>query len=62
MMEFFKGLVMEEEGQGMTEYGLILGLLVAAVVIAFGLLTDQFDGIMTSLGNAISSAVGGSTE
>ncbi|MCG1009769.1 Flp family type IVb pilin [Salinicoccus sp. ID82-1] len=57
MMEFFKGLVMEEEGQGMTEYGLILGLLVVAVVAAFGFLTGQFEGIMTSLGNAISNAV-----
>ncbi|WP_374701255.1 Flp family type IVb pilin [Thalassobacillus sp. C254] len=32
MMEKFKGLVVEEEGQGMAEYGLILGLVAVAAV------------------------------
>lgn len=59
MMEFFKGLMMEEEGQGMTEYGLILGLLVVVIVVAFAGLTGQFEGIMTALGQKISGAASG---
>lgn len=39
MLKKFKGLLVEEQGQGMTEYGLILGgiaLVVIAVVTLFG--------------------------
>ncbi|WP_379970802.1 Flp family type IVb pilin [Ectobacillus sp. sgz5001026] len=32
MMKKLKELFLEEEGQGMTEYGLILGLIAAGVV------------------------------
>ncbi|MFC3418971.1 Flp family type IVb pilin [Salinicoccus hispanicus] len=53
MMEFFKGLLMEEEGQGMTEYGLILGLLVVAVVAAFVILTPQFETLMQSVADIL---------
>lgn len=36
MLNKLKGLIREEEGQGMTEYGLILGLIsVAAVTIVY---------------------------
>lgn len=36
MMNKLKALIREEEGQGMTEYGLILGLIsVAAVTIVY---------------------------
>lgn len=34
MLELMKGLFIEEEGQGMTEYGLILGLIAIAAVAA----------------------------
>ncbi|WP_202078108.1 Flp family type IVb pilin [Caldalkalibacillus salinus] len=32
MMEKLMGLVREEEGQGMTEYGLVLGVIAIAVL------------------------------
>lgn len=32
MLNKLRGLIMEEEGQGMTEYGLVLGLIAVAVV------------------------------
>lgn len=32
MLNKLKGLFIEEEGQGMTEYGLILGLIAAGVI------------------------------
>ena len=62
MMELFKGLLMEEEGQGMTEYGLILGLLVVVVVAAFTLLTDEFVGIFQNIVDLINGEIGGGTD
>ncbi|TVT27363.1 Flp family type IVb pilin [Salinicoccus cyprini] len=53
MMEFFKGLLMEEEGQGMTEYGLILGVLVVIVVAAFGLFADEISAMLGRVVTAI---------
>lgn len=32
MLNKLKGLVVEEQGQGMTEYGLVLGIIAVAVV------------------------------
>lgn len=34
MLNKLKGLVVEEQGQGMTEYGLVLGLIAVAAVAA----------------------------
>jgi pilus assembly protein Flp/PilA len=39
MMEKFKALITEEEGQGMAEYALVLGVIavgVVAVLVTFG--------------------------
>jgi pilus assembly protein Flp/PilA len=41
MMNKLKGLVVEEQGQGMTEYGLVLGLIAVAAVGALALLRDE---------------------
>jgi pilus assembly protein Flp/PilA len=41
MLNKLKGLVKEEQGQGMTEYGLVLGLIAVAAVVALGLLRTQ---------------------
>lgn len=38
MIEKMKNLVVEEEGQGMVEYGLIIALVSIAVIGALGLL------------------------
>jgi pilus assembly protein Flp/PilA len=49
-----KQLVVEENGQGMAEYGLILALIAVVVVVALGPLgqkiKDVFDGIAGSSG------------
>ncbi|WNF36973.1 Flp family type IVb pilin [Bacillaceae bacterium IKA-2] len=50
MVNKLKQLVVQEEGQGMTEYGLVLGtiaVLVVAVLLIFG------DGIKVMFGNII---------
>lgn len=53
MMNKIKGLFIEEQGQGMTEYGLILGLIALAVVTVLGLFGDElnikFQALLTEL-------------
>ncbi|GAA0480501.1 hypothetical protein GCM10008986_01300 [Salinibacillus aidingensis] len=55
MNKLMQRLVKEEKGQGMTEYGLILGLIALVVVVALVTLGDElkakFDSIVTSITN-----------
>ncbi|MCT8136519.1 Flp family type IVb pilin [Anaerobacillus sp. CMMVII] len=50
MLNKFKQLVVQEEGQGMTEYGLIIGLIALAAIVgltAFGKELDtMFNGLV----------------
>lgn len=41
MLQKLKGLFVEETGQGMTEYGLVLGLIAVAVVATLVLLRTE---------------------
>lgn len=56
MVEKLMQLVMEEEGQGMTEYGLVLGaiaVLVVGVLVVFGdAIAIVFDDIVATLTGA----------
>ncbi|HZG70966.1 MAG TPA: hypothetical protein VEY51_05440 [Chondromyces sp.] len=60
MMNKLKGLIVEEEGQGMTEYGLVLGVIavgVIAILAAFRTqITAMFQNVVNSITNAGSSA------
>ncbi|MCZ8521582.1 MULTISPECIES: Flp family type IVb pilin [Paenibacillus] len=47
MMNKFKALVTEEQGQGMTEYGLVLGLIAVAVVATLVMLRTEITNIFT---------------
>lgn len=49
-MELLKQLVVEEEGQGMTEYGLVLGVIAVAVV---GILVSLRGEITTMFQNVL---------
>lgn len=55
MVNKLKELVMEEEGQGMTEYGLVLGLIAVAAVGALALLREEiivmFQGVVDLVTN-----------
>ncbi|KKB33102.1 Flp family type IVb pilin [Bacillus thermotolerans] len=59
MLELMKALFVEEEGQGMTEYGLILGLIAIAAVAALGLVGDE---LVTTFKDIVSKLSGGSTD
>lgn len=53
MLNKIKGLITEEKGQGMTEYGLVLGLIAVAVVATLALLRNElvsiFQNILTTV-------------
>jgi pilus assembly protein Flp/PilA len=58
MINKLKGLFVEEHGQGMTEYGLVLGVIAVAVV---GLLVTLRENIVTLFQDAVSAISGDST-
>jgi pilus assembly protein Flp/PilA len=53
MLKKMKALFVEEEGQGMTEYGLVLGIIAVAVVGILALLREQIVTMFTNVKNAI---------
>ena len=58
MLNKIKGLFIEEKGQGMTEYGLILGLIAVGVIAVLITLGDEIKGVFSEL----VSKLPGSTE
>jgi pilus assembly protein Flp/PilA len=55
MMKKLKGLLVEEKGQGMTEYGLVLGVIAVGVVAILATLRDEimtmFDAVVENVTN-----------
>lgn len=55
MLNKLKALVVGEEGQGMTEYGLVLGLIAVAVVTVLAFLREEiiemFQGVLDIVRN-----------
>ncbi|WP_421381615.1 Flp family type IVb pilin [Bacillus salacetis] len=49
MMNKMMHLVREEEGQGLSEYGLVLAGVVAVVAVAVGLLRTQITALFTNI-------------
>jgi pilus assembly protein Flp/PilA len=56
MMLKIKNLLVEEKGQGMTEYGLVLGLIAVAVVGTLVLLRTEIINIFTNALNVVKGA------
>jgi pilus assembly protein Flp/PilA len=62
MMKKMKALLTEEQGQGMTEYGLVLGLIAVGAVAVLLVMKDQIVKLFTDAKNALTSAgAGGGT-
>jgi pilus assembly protein Flp/PilA len=55
MVNKLKGILIEEKGQGMTEYGLVLGLIAVAVVGTLVLLRTEIINIFTNALNTVKS-------
>jgi pilus assembly protein Flp/PilA len=56
MMKKMKALLTEEQGQGMTEYGLVLGVIAVAVVATLALLKTQIAQMFTDVTTALANA------
>jgi pilus assembly protein Flp/PilA len=56
MMKKMKSLFTEEQGQGMTEYGLVLGVIAVAVVVALVALRGQITTLYNNVVTAITGA------
>ncbi|WP_373231871.1 Flp family type IVb pilin [Cohnella sp.] len=57
MMNKFKSLLKEEQGQGMTEYGLVLGLIAVAVVAALIALRGHIIALFDNAEDTINTGV-----
>ncbi|MBT2727435.1 Flp family type IVb pilin [Bacillus sp. ISL-75] len=49
MLKKIKNLVVQEEGQGLSEYGLVLAGVVVVVGVAVGLLKTEITSLFTNL-------------
>jgi pilus assembly protein Flp/PilA len=52
-MEIMRRLVQEEEGQGLVEYALILGLIVVGAITFMGPIGDKIEGWFQDISNAM---------
>ena len=53
MLEIVRKLVSDEHGQGMTEYGIVLGFLSIAALIALGSLRVEITEMFNNITNAL---------
>lgn len=56
MLTKIKGLVLEEQGQGMTEYGLVLGVIAIAVVGILVTMRGEIEKLFTKSKDALIEA------
>jgi pilus assembly protein Flp/PilA len=53
MTTTIRNILVDEEGQGLAEYGLILGLIAVVCVVAVVALQVQITAILTKVANAL---------
>jgi pilus assembly protein Flp/PilA len=56
MKNKIKGLLVEEQGQGMTEYALVLGVIAVGVVAVLFALKDNIMTLFTKVSNDVANA------
>ena len=55
MINKIKSLFVEEEGQGMTEYGLVLGIIAIGAIVALIALRDQIGTLIQNVKTNLSN-------
>lgn len=56
-MSFLKNFLLNEDGQDLVEYGLVIALLVAAAAALLGSYFTNVEGGFTKLGTAVAAAL-----
>ena len=59
---YLRNLITSRKGQGMVEYGLILGLVAIAVVVVLGTMGGQIGDLFQRVSNELGAAVAGGGE
>jgi pilus assembly protein Flp/PilA len=62
MMNKLKNLIKEEHGQGMTEYGLVLGVIAVGVVAILITMRDQITTLFTNVSTDLGTGVGDASD
>ena len=53
MIKMVKNLIADEKGQGMTEYGLVLGVIGIGAIVALVALRTQISALLTNIKDSI---------
>jgi pilus assembly protein Flp/PilA len=53
MIALFQSVLTDDSGQGLAEYGLILGLIAVVCIGAVTLLSGKIQAVLTTVGNSI---------
>lgn len=62
MRELFVNLIREEEGQGMAEYALVLGVIAVGVVGVLAIFGEQIMGVFENISGEFDGVPGGETD
>jgi pilus assembly protein Flp/PilA len=53
MIDTVKSILIDEDGQGLAEYGLILGLIAVLCIAAVVFLSGKIQGLLSQVGSSI---------
>lgn len=61
MRDLIKRMVTDEDGQGMVEYGLIIGLIAVVLITALTLMSGGLSGIFNKMSNTLNTTKPGTS-
>jgi len=56
MVQLFNALMLDESGQDLAEYAILIGLIALAVIVAVRLLGETISNVFNSIGSTLESA------
>ena len=56
MVQLFNALMIDESGQDLAEYAILIGLIALAVIVAVRLLGDTIGNVFNDIGSTLESA------
>ena len=58
MIHLFNALLLDESGQDLAEYAVLIGLIAIAVIAAVTLLGETISNVFNSIGSSLSGGIG----